>query len=117
LLCIRFSRKFTIHRDVPVLTALTVGLTGLTSYSFEVEPVSVKVERIQVRYPGRKGVPHGLRIIQLTDIHRSSLVHDSYIKKCILRAVGLKPAIILLTGDYVTCSKGFDEVFTGFLSL
>ena len=89
------------------------GLAGVTGYSFEMEPVSVRVEQSKVRFPGREGVPHGLRIVQLTDIHRSSLVHDSYIKKCTSAAVGLKPDIILLTGDYVTHGEGFDKGFAG----
>jgi len=53
-------------------------------------------------------VPHlpeslrGLRIVQLTDLHRSKLTPDTRLHHAIARANQACPDLILLTGDYVS---------------
>ena len=47
----------------------------------------------------------GLRIIQLTDLHRSRFTSDRLIRQAIALANEANPDLILLTGDYVTHNR------------
>ena len=86
--------------------ALGVGV-GLPLYVFRWEPYWLKVERNVLTFDERDGVPSGLRIVHLSDIHRSDIVPDSYIRKCVSKANELEPDLILLTGDYITGDVGW----------
>ena len=44
----------------------------------------------------------GLRMVQLTDLHRSKLTADKVLHQAVELANAAKPDLILLTGDYVT---------------
>jgi len=74
-------------------------------YAHYVEPYWLSVEKHKLHFPDVSKPPVGLRIIQLSDIHRSGIVPDSYIIRCVSEVNSLKPNMVVLTGDYITLSR------------
>ncbi|MEW6368543.1 MAG: phosphodiesterase YaeI [Acidobacteriota bacterium] len=60
--------------------------------------------RLRIPIDGLPAVFRGFRIVQLTDIHHSSVVPLPYIESCIDAANDMKPDLVVLTGDYITTS-------------
>ena len=56
----------------------------------------------QVIVPNLPESLRGLKVVQLTDLHRSHLTSDILIRHAVAMANAEKPDLILLTGDYVT---------------
>lgn len=85
------------------LLATGVGaLTGAVSYGagFERHRIGLTTERLAV-----SGLPpalDGLRIAFITDIHHSSLVPATDVLRAVELALGARPDLIVLGGDYVT---------------
>ena len=48
---------------------------------------------------------HGKKLIQISDLHCSTTVSATYLKRCVARINKLKPDIIAITGDYITYDK------------
>jgi hypothetical protein len=48
---------------------------------------------------------HGLRIVQISDIHHGLFLPEKWLSQAVHQANWLKPDIIALTGDFVTYSK------------
>src|SRR6476646_1133180 len=51
------------------------------------------------------GAFHGLRIVQISDIHHGLFLPKEWLSQAVRQANRLKPDIIALTGDFVTYSK------------
>ena len=88
---------------------LILAWIGLMLYSLTWEPYWLKVERNVIAFDGGGRVPAGLKIVHLSDIHRSDIVPDSYISGCVSKVNGLEPDIVFLTGDYITGRKRWIE--------
>ncbi len=56
----------------------------------------------QVVIPNLPETLRGLKVVQLTDLHRSRLTPDNLIKHAVAMANAENPDLILLTGDFVT---------------
>lgn len=50
-----------------------------------------------------------LRVVQITDLHRSRFVLESFINRVVVAANALRPDLILLTGDFVTGTSEYAE--------
>src|SRR5438874_1969346 len=55
-----------------------------------------------ITLPGLPISADGLRVVQLTDIHRSRLTHDRILRHAVALANTERPDLIVLTGDFVT---------------
>jgi predicted MPP superfamily phosphohydrolase len=55
-----------------------------------------------VTLSGLPTAARGLRVVQLTDIHRSRLTHDRLLRHAVAAANAAQPDLIVLTGDFVT---------------
>jgi len=62
----------------------------------------IEVTRHTVAIPGLESALEGLKIVQLTDLHRSGLTSDRLLRRAISLANSGNPDIIVLTGDYVS---------------
>jgi len=97
-------------------SALGLGLGG-GFYACRVEPYWLKVERREIPLGPRHRAAGPIRIVQLSDLHRSRIVPDSYLRKCVARANELDPDLVLMTGDYVThglqWTSGLGKVLSG----
>ncbi|TFG50762.1 MAG: metallophosphoesterase [Candidatus Brocadiia bacterium] len=58
---------------------------------------------VDLRISGLPEAFEGKRLVQVSDLHCSRTVSCKYLKHCIDRINHLKPDIVVLTGDYVTC--------------
>lgn len=91
------SRRRFIRHSIALLS--TVGLCqGLS------ERTRVQVTRHTVPIPGLRG---SLRLVQLSDLHRSWCVSEGYIAQVVARANALQPDLVALTGDFVTHSSEY----------
>ena len=63
------------------------------------KPQMPQITRYRLRMPGLR---EPVRLLQLTDFHRSWCVSEWYISEVVRMANRLKPDVIALTGDYVT---------------
>src|SRR5690606_27026995 len=59
------------------------------------------VRRVQVRIPGLPAALHGLRIVQITDIHVGPTIKAAYLQAIVDRVNALQPDVIAVTGDIV----------------
>jgi hypothetical protein len=64
---------------------------------------SVNNERIWL--DALPGAFHGLRIVQISDIHHGLFLPEKWLSQAVHQANWLKPDIIALTGDFVTYSR------------
>ena len=81
-----------------------VGISGitLTSYAAFIEPQWIEMTHHDITVPHLPAAFHGFSMVQLTDLHHSSIVTLDYLQACMRQAVRLKPDIVVLTGDYIT---------------
>jgi predicted MPP superfamily phosphohydrolase len=78
------------------------------AYAFGVEPNWLELTFHRVKLPCKR-VTSGVRILQLSDFHASSVVPFSLIENAVAMGLETKPDVICLTGDFVTDASPFDE--------
>jgi len=71
------------------------------AYTF-VEPHWLSVERVTVRLANMPGGLRGLTIAQISDLHLSMLVSAQDVARAVNVVLGLRPSLVVVTGDYVT---------------
>jgi hypothetical protein len=67
-----------------------------------VEPKQLEVNQVVVNCRGLPSTLDGLRIVHLTDLHRSRFVSSRYLEQAIEVANDQRPDLIVFTGDYIT---------------
>jgi uncharacterized protein len=95
--------KFTRRR---FLKAALIGSAGLAFYAGEIERHFIEITHSEVRIPGLHAAFDGMRIAQLSDIHIDLFTEPVFIRYAVERINRLKPDAVLLTGDFVTGTKG-----------
>jgi predicted MPP superfamily phosphohydrolase len=78
-------------------------------YSTFRSPASQRIEVTRHRVPLRNlpAVLEGLRVVHLTDIHHSKYVSFNAVYRMVALTNGLKPDLVVLTGDYITWSRKY----------
>jgi uncharacterized protein len=76
------------------------GAAGL-GYALLAELRWFRVTRRTVPLRGLPPALDGLRLVQLTDIHHGTWLALDYVRQVVDAANGLRPDVVLLTGDYV----------------
>lgn len=71
-------------------------------YVILIEPYWVVVERRHLVFPSSARSPGGLRIAHVSDIHRSSIVSDTFLERAFEQLSALEPDLVFLTGDFIT---------------
>jgi predicted MPP superfamily phosphohydrolase len=100
--------KISRRKFLKIVLGATAGATACGgAYSYFLEPYWPAVERLKLELPLADNPPAGLKIVQLSDIHLSAIVPDSYIAECIEKVNELKPDIVVLTGDYITRNRKY----------
>jgi predicted MPP superfamily phosphohydrolase len=89
------SRRQFLLRNALAGGTVVLGETALA----EREPI-VTVHKLDI-----PGLREPVRLVQLTDLHRSWCVSEGYLQRVIARVNALKPDAALLTGDFVTDSS------------
>jgi len=68
--------------------------------------LDVEVTRQRIQLPRLPKAFEGVRIAQLSDLHISPFMTGDQIRRCTTIANGLKPDLIVLTGDFLTWDAG-----------
>jgi predicted MPP superfamily phosphohydrolase len=76
---------------------------GGSSYSRYVEPTRLTLEKIRVELPSSL-LSQPIKILQLTDLHYSSVVTLKFLEKAFDLGMSASPDFVCFTGDFVTSS-------------
>jgi uncharacterized protein len=89
-------------------TAVLVSATPFVAagYGLLYERQDVEVVWQRVRLAHLPKTFDGFRIAQLSDIHMGPFTTADYIRRCVAITNGLKPDLIVLTGDYIAWDTG-----------
>ncbi|MBI2839511.1 MAG: phosphodiesterase YaeI [Acidobacteria bacterium] len=106
-------------RIIAAHAAAVASATVAAVYSFYMESRWYETTTLRIPVRGLPPAFHGFRIVQLSDIHLSSVVPMSFVDRCLEGACDLDPDLIVLTGDYVTTrdSKYSDQILRAFRGL
>lgn len=63
--------------------------------------------QITLRRAAIPGLRAPIRMVQIADMHRSALVSEGYLDGLTAAAMGLRPDLVALTGDFITNSSTF----------
>jgi predicted MPP superfamily phosphohydrolase len=86
------------------LGAITGAATGL--YTWRVEPHWIEVVRRDLPIANLPDGLDGQTLVQISDLHAGPRVDDGYLRDAFTIVNGLDPAIVVITGDFMTCSGG-----------
>jgi len=85
-----------------LLKAGVAGAAALALYASEVERHWIEVIHTEIRLRGLPDAFHGLRVAQLSDIHMDEFTEPFFVREAVERINGLRPDLVLLTGDFVS---------------
>jgi len=90
------------------LTCAGAGGLGLAGYAGLMEPFRLVIGRHECKTSApNPGLP--LKVLHLADLHASWAVSLGFIEEAVQLGLQLKPDLICLTGDYITCKyEAFD---------
>lgn len=90
------------RRQFMLRNAVVAGATVFGERNLAEDNPRVSVHRRLVR-----GLRQPVRLVQLSDMHRSWCVSEAYLRRVVAQANALKPDAALLTGDFVTDSSDY----------
>ena len=96
-------RRFLVGAGV-CLTGLGIG-----GYTWRIEPHWLEVVRRDLPIANLPSNLVGRTLIQISDIHIGKLVDDDYVRESIQLACSFEPAIIAITGDFMSC-QGDEQI-------
>ncbi|QVL31880.1 metallophosphoesterase [Telmatocola sphagniphila] len=85
------------------LGASVTTLAGLGIYGWQVEPHWVKIVEHPLPLKDAPGSWIGRRIVQISDPHVGALVDSDYLISALKKVNELKPDLVLVTGDWMSC--------------
>jgi predicted MPP superfamily phosphohydrolase len=85
-------------------TAVLISATGFAAagYGLLYGRHNVEVVRQRIRLARLPKAFEGFRIAQLSDVHIGPFTTADYIRNCVAITNGLKPDLVVLTGDYIS---------------
>lgn len=91
------------RRFMARVIAGAVGVAGLATGLFAVRNALAPwtVRRVSVRLAGLPQALHGMRVVQLTDVHVGSMIGRDFIASMVRAVNALEPDLIAITGDLV----------------
>jgi predicted MPP superfamily phosphohydrolase len=99
----RLSRRKFLRRAVRGLTA---AAAGAFLYTWRIEPHWVDVVERPLPIDKLPSSLAGKRLIQLSDIHVGPVVDQRFLLRSAERMAELKPDVLVITGDFMTCHGG-----------
>jgi predicted MPP superfamily phosphohydrolase len=89
---------------------LKLGLTGTVlaagstyAYTWQIEPYWVEVVRRDLPIDRLPAALAGRTLVQISDLHAGPEVADGYLVDCMERVSALRPDLLVITGDFMTC--------------
>jgi predicted MPP superfamily phosphohydrolase len=88
-----------------------VGISGitLTNSGSLIEPQWVEITQHEISIANLPPAFEGFSIVQLTDLHHSSIVTLDYLQACFRQVVDLQPNLVVMTGDYITYQEKYAQ--------
>lgn len=99
-------RPMSRRRFFRAAAAGWVAGLGALSYARFVEPHWVHVERRAMPIANLPDALLGRRLVHITDLHVGHIVDDDYLKAMLRWVNGLRPDVLAITGDFMTCRAG-----------
>jgi len=91
----------------PLCVLWEVVLAGLAAYAFAVEPGRLVVRRVDVPIVGLPRALDGLKIGQLSDLHRGPTMPRGRVERAVALMAAEAPDLVALTGDFVSYRPGY----------
>jgi predicted MPP superfamily phosphohydrolase len=86
--------------------AALLGAGAVGTYTWRIEPHWIEVVRRDLPIAELPADLEGQTLVQLSDLHIGPDVDDDYLLSAFERVARLDPAILVLTGDFMTCKRG-----------
>lgn len=109
----RMSRRDFLRRSGQAVVALGAGAFA---YTWRIEPHWVEIVERPLPIVGLPDSLVGKRIVQLSDLHAGPIVDQNFLIRSLELVAELKPDLIVLTGDFMTCIED-EEVVTALHAL
>lgn len=106
-------RPLLTRRRFLKLAGGTVALgLGLGGYAWRIEPHWLEVVRRDLPIRGLPTALEGRTLAQVSDLHVGPTVDSEYLADSLRMLSSLKPDLVVITGDFMSCSHGeqVDEV-------
>ena len=102
----KIARHKSLHRSL-----FNVGISGitLTNSGNLIEPQWVEITQHEISIANLPPAFEGFSIVQLTDLHHSSIVTLDYLQACFQQVVDLQPDLVVMTGDYINYQKEYAQ--------
>jgi predicted MPP superfamily phosphohydrolase len=83
-----------------------VGLSAAATfgYTWRIEPVWIETVYRPLPIANLPPGLSGKRLVQISDIHVGTVVNEAYITDAMRRVSALAPDVLVITGDFMTCS-------------
>jgi uncharacterized protein len=81
--------------------AFLIGAGGLL-YASQLEPAWMEITQLKLKLPRLGKAFEGFRLVQISDIHMGGWMNRERFTEAIKQALGQKPDLLALTGDFVT---------------
>jgi predicted MPP superfamily phosphohydrolase len=78
------------------------AVVGVGLYSTEFERHHIETTEHTIALPNLADSLHGIRLVQISDIHFHEFSEAYYIREVVKRVNALKPDVVMLTGDFVS---------------
>lgn len=91
-------------------------LAALAAYAFVLEPNRLVVRRVDVPIPGLPQALEGLKIGQLSDLHRGPTMPRFRVERAVALVAVETPDLVALTGDFVYRRSSYAAEYPGLLA-
>jgi predicted MPP superfamily phosphohydrolase len=98
------SKRQLLTNSSRILTGASLTVLAYGAYR---ENRTLDVSKIVLPYTGLHPDLQGLRLVHLTDIHAGPFISSDTIAEIVNRANGLKPDLIVMTGDYINHNPNY----------
>ena len=96
------TRRHFVRRVFQAGAAMATAGGGAYGYGSQIERHRPVVERITIPLRGLGAAWQGFRIVQISDLHVEPLGDPELLRMTVDTINGLKPEMVVMTGDYVT---------------
>ncbi len=95
---------------------LAALLAATAAYVFGIEPGRLVVRRVDVPIPGLPPALDGLKIGQISDLHRGPRMPRSRVERAVALLAAEMPDLVALTGDFVSYWPGYAAEYPDILA-
>lgn len=96
----RWSRRKFLRR---ALAAGSAAFAGVALYAWRIEPHWVTITEHELPLHNLPDAWEGRTIVQISDLHVGPVVDEHYLRRALQQVNALKPEMIVITGDLMTC--------------